>query len=53
MVSAACGAGRIAVIAGHIRLHPPRHYALGDEHLDNFAELVAHLAADGETPLSG
>ena len=29
-------------------LHPPRHDKPGDEHLDDFAELVAGLTADGD-----
>jgi hypothetical protein len=30
-----------------LRLHPPGHEELGDEHLDDCAVLVASLAADG------
>jgi hypothetical protein len=28
-------------------LHPSRHDKLGDEHLDNFADMVAGFASDG------
>jgi hypothetical protein len=38
---------RVPLFAVHSRLHPPGHDELGDEQLDDFAQLVAGLAADG------